>query len=141
MRRTDTGTGPQRRKGPFALLAGALVALLGVAGCAPDSAGATAAAEDFRRAVADGDASAACAMLSEHSREKAAAETSCEERLASSQLSVDGAALQTGRYGRYAIVEFPDDTMFLTVSGSRWLVTGAGCEQRGEAPYDCELGG
>jgi hypothetical protein len=117
------------------------VVVLGVAGCAPDSGGAARAAEDFRQAVADGDPSAACSMLTEHTREEAAATTSCEEELESLELPSDGNVVSAESYGREAIVEFEDDTVFLTVSGSGWQVTGAGCEEHDESSYNCEVGG
>ena len=132
---------PRKRFIPRLRAVGAVLAVLVVSGCAPGNAGAAGAAEDFRRAVADGDPSTACSMLSAHTREKAAAETSCEDQLESLQLPTDGAAQRTESYGREAMVEFEDDTVFLTVSGSGWQVTGAGCEQRAKSPYDCEVGG
>ena len=123
------------------VVAGAFLAVLAVAGCAPDSGGAARTAQDFRKAVADGDASAACDMLSAHTREEAAAHTSCEEDLESLELPSDGEVLRAESYGREAIVVFEDDTVFLTVSGTRWQVTGAGCEERAGSAYDCEVGG
>jgi hypothetical protein len=117
------------------------VAVLTVAGCAPDNAGAARAAQDFRQAVADGDPSAACSMLSAHTREEAAAETSCEEELDSLDLPSEGDVLRAESYGREAMVEFENDTLFLTVSGQGWQVTGAGCKERAGSAYDCEVGG
>lgn len=118
-----------------------LLAVVAVTGCAADSAGAAGAAEDFRRAAADGDASVECSMLSPRTRAEVAGRASCEDHLASLQLPSDGAALRTEQYGRNAMVVFPDDTVFLSVSGSAWQVTGAGCTANGDAPYDCEVGG
>lgn len=119
-----------------------LLAVLAIAGCAPDSVGAAAAAREFRQAVADGDSPAACSFLSEQVREETAADSSCEDQLASLQLpAAAGEALQTESYGRNAMVEFRDDTVFLTMSGSGWQITGAGCVAQGESPYNCELGG
>lgn len=126
---------------PKVMKAGALLAVLAVSGCAADSAGATFAAEDFRRAAADGDPSAQCSMLSAHTREKVAGKTRCEDQLASLAIPTEGVAIRTERYGRNAMVEFQDDTVFLAVSGSGWQVTGAGCRAQGEAPYECEIGG
>lgn len=118
-----------------------LLALLAVGGCAPSSAGAGSAAQDFRKALADGDSSAACSMLTPHLHEEASAQGTCEEQLESLQLPASGEAVKTETYGRNAMVEFDDDTVFLTVSGSGWQVTGAGCTAQGESPYNCELGG
>jgi hypothetical protein len=119
---------------------GVSLAVLAISGCAPDGSGAAVAAQDFRRAIAD-DSSSACSMLTPRAREKTAATTTCEDQVESLQLTAGAAVLRTERYGRNAMVEFEDDTVFLTVSGSGWQVTGAGCTARGEAPYDCEVGG
>jgi septal ring factor EnvC (AmiA/AmiB activator) len=116
-----------------------VLVVLAVSGCA-ESAGAAAAAQEFRRAAGTGDASAACSMLSPKAREKAAASSTCEEQFGSLQLPTTGAVVRTERYGRNAMVVFGDDTVFLTAAASGWLVTGAGCKPRGELPYDCEVG-
>lgn len=118
-----------------------LLALLAVSGCSPDSAGAAAAAQDFRRAVTAGDTSAACSMLRPRVRDKAAADSTCEDQLGSLQLPPGGTVLRTESYGRNALVEFEDDTVFLAATGSGWQVTGAGCTLREESSYDCEVGG
>jgi hypothetical protein len=142
MRRGQTRVaGARRGRLPTLTAGGVFLAVLAVAGCAPDSAGAAAAAQDFRRAVADRDASSACSMLSQEAREKTAAQSSCEDQVESLQPPGAGTALRSERYGRNAMVEFEDDTVFLTLSGSGWQVTGAACTEQGEAPYDCEVGG
>lgn len=135
--------GPDRRGcfWPGSLKALPLLVLLTVPGCAPDSAGAAAAAQDFRRAVAAGDTSTACSLLRPRVREKTAADSSCEDQLKSLQLPAGGSVVRTESYGRNAMVEFDDDTVFLAASGSGWQVTGAGCRPQGESPYDCEVGG
>jgi hypothetical protein len=122
-------------------MVGAFLTVLAISGCAPDGADAAAAAQDFRRAAAGGDAALACSMLSPRAREETGAKTSCEDQVESLHLPAAGAVLRAERYGRNAMVEFDDDTMFLTVSGSGWQVTGADCTARGDAPYDCEVGG
>lgn len=118
-----------------------LLVLLAVAGCAPGNAGAVAAAQDFRRAVIAGDMSTACSMLRPRAREKAAGNTTCEDQVESLQFSAGMTVLRAESYGRSAIVEFEDDTVFLAASGSGWQVTGAGCTPREESSYDCEVGG
>jgi hypothetical protein len=80
-------------------------------------------------------------MLSPHTREEASATSSCEEELESLELPSEGNILRAESYGREAIVEFEDDTVFLTVSGTGWQVTGAGCEERVGSSYNCEVGG
>jgi hypothetical protein len=142
VRRGQTSArGARIGKLPTVAAVGGVLAVLAMTGCAPDSAGAASEAQEFRRAAADGDASSACAMLSPHARAETAAKTSCEDQLKSLQLPGVGTALRTESYGRNAMVEFEDDTVFLTMSGSGWRVTGAGCTPQGEAPYDCEVGG
>lgn len=142
MKRPQTGgCAAGFRVGLVPMLMGVLLAAHSLSGCSPDSAGAAGAAQDFRRAVAGGDPSTACSMLSPHTREEAAAESNCEDELPLLDLPADGAVLRTESYGRNAMVVFEDDTLFLSVSGTGWQVTGAGCVQRGESPYDCEVGG
>ncbi|SKC11164.1 hypothetical protein SAMN05660473_04220 [Arthrobacter sp. 49Tsu3.1M3] len=141
MKRVPAGNERRAGKSPGLMKAGLVVVVLAVSGCVPESAGASAAAQEFRRAAAAGDTSAACSMLSPKAHEKAAASGTCQEQLASLHLPTTGAQLRTARYGRNAMVEFDDDTIFLTASGAGWLVTGAGCLPRGELPYDCDVGG
>ena len=137
----ETGGPVSVGKLPKFIKAGLLLVVVSVSGCAPDSAGAAATAQEFRQAAAAGDTSATCSMLGPKAREKAAAGSTCEDQLASLQLPTSGAALKTQRYGRNAMVEFEDDSVFLTMTGAGWQVTGAGCMPRGELPYDCEVGG
>ena len=33
------------------------------------------------------------------------------------------------------------DVVFLSMFGNRWLITAAGCQPRGDRPYDCTLKG
>lgn len=140
VRTAARGVGSWAGRLPRLLKAAPLLALLAVGGCAPDSAGAENAAQDFRQALADGDTSAACSMLTPHLHEEASAQGTCEEQLESLQLPASGEAMKAESYGRNAMVEFADDTVFLTVSGSGWQVTGAGCTAQGDA-YNCDLGG
>jgi hypothetical protein len=44
-------------------------------------------------------------------------------------------------WGGDAQVRLGDETVFLTETDAGWRVTAAGCEPRGEAPYDCEVEG
>lgn len=134
---------PGRRRGLWLgyMKALPLLMLLAVSGCAPGNAGAVAAAQDFRRAVIAGETSTACSMLRPRAREKAAGNTTCEDQMGSLQFSAGAAVLRAESYGRNAIVEFEDDTVFLAASGSGWQVTGAGCTPREESSYDCEVGG
>lgn len=44
-------------------------------------------------------------------------------------------------WGGDAQVRLGADTVFLTQTDAGWKVTAAGCEPRGDAPYDCEVDG
>jgi hypothetical protein len=44
-------------------------------------------------------------------------------------------------WGGDAQVRLGDDTVFLTETSTGWKVTAAGCEPRGDEPYDCEVEG
>jgi len=44
-------------------------------------------------------------------------------------------------WGGEAQVALGSDTLFLSETSAGWRVTAAGCESRGEAPYDCEVEG
>ena len=123
-----------------------LFSLAVLTGCAP--AGATsapaAAAEEFHRAMADTDTSAACALLLPKIREETAKSGdagTCEGQLEKAEVPEPGRVRQIEQYGQDAFVEFESDTVFLTVSEGGWKVTAAGCTANGEAPYSCEIGG
>jgi hypothetical protein len=55
--------------------------------------------------------------------------------------------LQGGKVGSVEIwggdaqVRLGGDTVFLAETDTGWKVTAAGCESRGEAPYECEVEG
>jgi hypothetical protein len=44
-------------------------------------------------------------------------------------------------FGRGAQVQLDGDVVFLSIFGGQWLITAAGCQSRGERPYDCILKG
>lgn len=123
------------------VVGGLVATLLALAGCAPQGSGASSAAEEFRQALASGDAAEACAMLTPPARDKAESEGGCESQLEDLQLGDLGAPVQTEVYGRNALVEFENDTVFLAASSSGWKITGAGCRSRGDNGYMCEVGG
>ncbi|UZX04362.1 hypothetical protein F8G81_18400 [Arthrobacter sp. CDRTa11] len=120
---------------------GGFLLLLVLAGCAPDGAGASTAAEEFHQALASGDAEQACSMLSQSARDKAESDGGCESQLEELQLSDAGAPGKSEVYGRNAMVEFENDTVFLAAASSGWQITGAGCTSQGESGYMCEVGG
>ena len=132
--RSGYGTG-------MVVLVGGFLSLLALAGCAPEGSGAASAAEEFHQALTSGDAAAACSMLSEPAFEKAELDGGCESQMEELQLPSAGPPVQTEVYGRTAMVEFGNDTVFLAASSSGWQITGAGCISQGENGYMCEVGG
>jgi hypothetical protein len=63
----------------------------------------------------------------------------CPEGVLASDLPEAMSTTATHADGRLAQVVMDGDVVFLTVSGNRWLVIGAGCTPRGERPYDCAI--
>jgi len=61
--------------------------------------------------------------------------------------ALDQVPLQGGEAGSVEVwggdaqVRLGSDTVFLTETDDGWRVTAAGCESRGDAPYDCEVEG
>ncbi|MER5265121.1 hypothetical protein ABTZ99_23900 [Actinosynnema sp. NPDC002837] len=111
----------------------ALPAVLVVGGCGTASDDlARRAAEEFTAAVASGDTDRACGLLTERARE----DVEC------SSLDVPGGAVRSVEvWGDAAQVRTSDDVLFLRDLTDGWRVSGAGCESRGERPYECEVGG
>ncbi|XVS66845.1 hypothetical protein ACQPYE_12520 [Actinosynnema sp. CA-299493] len=90
------------------------------------------AAEEFTAAVSAGDADRACGLLTERARE----DVEC------SSLDVAGGTVEAVEvWGDAAQVRTSDGVLFLRELTSGWRVSGAGCESRGERPYECEVGG
>jgi hypothetical protein len=117
------------------------VLALALAGCAS-------ASEDEVAAVAGAFADAAldaaerCGLLAPatlavlESQESA----SCESVLP--DLPLPGGAVESVEvWGGNAQVRLAGDTLFLAETRSGWKVVAAGCQPRGEAPYDCEVDG
>ncbi|MGW6172055.1 hypothetical protein ACWF5H_01055 [Arthrobacter sp. NPDC055138] len=132
-----------RRLPPLAAL---LALAFGAAGCAslnPGSEDAAAAASGFLAAVQAGDGAAACAFLAPVAVEEIEGDepSSCSGKILQLHLPAAGKVTGSQAYGRNAQVVLDTDTMFLTRSGDRWKVLGAGCTFRGERPYDCEVDG
>ncbi len=126
-----------------------LLALAGVAlaltGCgATDSDGAADAAERLYTAYADRDGAAACATLSDDTRQQLVEDEGkpCEEAVLALDLS-GTRVIGKQAYMTEAKVETDGgDSVFLEETGAHgWLVTAAGCRPvpDQEAPYDCEV--
>lgn len=124
------------------VISGALgVALLG--GCANESAerAAAAVASEFLGAVRSGDARAACALLVPRTEQELAVS---EGQPCVESLPIDRLSGQTVRevavWSDQAQVITDGDTMFLTEFETGWLIVAAGCQPRGEEPYQCVVG-
>jgi hypothetical protein len=119
--------------------AGALAALL--TGCAsasqPDVSTVATAFED-----PSGDAQARCDLLAPATLAtfESDSSASCADALADVPLQ-GGEVSSVQIWGGDAQVRLGGDTLFLTQTDTGWKVTAAGCESRGEAPYDCEVEG
>jgi hypothetical protein len=44
-------------------------------------------------------------------------------------------------FGRSAQVVMDDDVLFLAIFDGQWRITAAGCQSRGEQPYECQVKG
>jgi hypothetical protein len=119
--------------------AGVLVALL--TGCAsasePDVAKVATTFED-----PSGDAQARCGLLAPATLATFESDSSapCADALADVPLP-GGKVSSVEIWGGDAQVRLGGDTLFLTQTDAGWKVTAAGCQSRGEAPYDCEVDG
>ncbi|MFC7877638.1 hypothetical protein [Isoptericola sp. NPDC057391] len=138
----------RRRRNLWAPAVAALVAA--AAGCAgPGDGDAQDVVTRFYAAVAAGDGDAACALLLTGAAEDLAEEEQapCPEALLDPAgpggvLGERAAAATVDavhRAGSQAQVVTASDTVFLARSGDTWVVTGVGCDPRGERPYDCEV--
>jgi hypothetical protein len=52
-----------------------------------------------------------------------------------------GSVEQVDAWSDWARVSTEDSSVFLTEFDSGWLVSAAGCEPNGDAPYRCVVGG
>lgn len=133
-------------RAPVLRLAGAAGVLVLAAGCSglnPGSGEAAATAQQFHRLLDAGKAAAACRLLAPGTTEEVESGNpgSCAAKLSRLGLPPASQVLESQAYGREAQVRLDGDTLFLTRSGDRWVVTAAGCTARNERPYLCEVKG
>jgi hypothetical protein len=117
---------------------GALAALTGCSSAAEPDVNAVARA--FENSA--GDPEARCDLLApatlatfESDRSGPCADTIADVPLPGGEVS----SVQV--WGGEAQVRLGGDTLFLTQTDAGWRVVAAGCESRGQAPYDCEVEG
>jgi hypothetical protein len=125
------------------MLAGTTTVIAGCSALNPGTDAAVDTVQRFHDELAAGDTGQACALLAPNAVEGVeGGETgSCPNKLAQLSLPRSGAVTDSRAYGRSAQVRLQDDTVFLTRSGTEWKITAAGCIQRGERPYDCDVKG
>ena len=97
-------------------------------------------AEEFYAAVAQGDDAAGCALLAPEARSSLEASTGQRCEQAVSQMQLPAAQVRRVQvYGQAAFVESDTNTAFLGRFPGGWRVTAAGCRERPDRPYDCQL--
>ncbi|AEE46216.1 hypothetical protein [Cellulomonas fimi] len=102
---------------------------------------------DFYDAVDAGDGARACALLTPGVVETVEEDegVACAEALVDGDLAdllrsrAPATDAQVTRAGGEAQVRTALDTVFLTASGTSWLVSAASCDPRPPRPYDCDL--
>jgi hypothetical protein len=125
---------------------GTAVVLVGVGALA--LTGCAAASEDDVRAVVvafedpGGTPEERCELLAPATRAalESGASTACPDAITDVPLP-GGTVTAIAVWGDAAQVRIGRDVVFLTGTGTGWLVTAAACEPRGELPYDCEVDG
>jgi hypothetical protein len=131
------------RRGGVLLAAAATAVVATTTGCAgpsPEITGARDAATTFGRAVADGDAEAACGLLARSVVESLEqSDGSCPQGVQQAGLDDPGELTGSEVWGSSGLVTFTGGDVFLTVVDGRWRVTAAGCTQHEESPADCDL--
>jgi hypothetical protein len=119
-----------------------LVGAVSASACAdPRTAVVQAVTRSFATELASGDFASACALLTPATRERVERAGSCPAVLAQHPPVETGAELTSQVWGDRAQVRTETDTLFLVETSAGWKVAAAGCQPRGEAPYDCQLEG
>jgi hypothetical protein len=98
-------------------------------------------AAQFLEAAGHADGAAACALLTPKTRDDLAVSQGqpCAESLPMDR--IQGAPREASVWSTWARVSTDKGSLFLTEFDSGWLVTAAGCEANGDAPYHCVVGG
>ena len=98
-------------------------------------------------AIHPGKAAEECSILEPGTVEEleSSDDAACEYTILHMGLPSGGEGRTAEAFGRGAIVELDNDTVFLVGDGNGdvhgWRVTAAGCEPRPERPYDCTVKG
>ncbi len=128
----------------------ALAATLSAAGCSGGSdlsarqAAAADIATDLVAATEAGNGRLACELLTPDTRGEVEQESErpCAQGLLQKDLPPGGPVSRSEVFGRQAIVQLGEQTLFLSRVGSVWRVNAAGCAPRPlDMPYDCTVKG
>ncbi|MBC6450013.1 hypothetical protein [Actinokineospora xionganensis] len=112
-----------------------LAALVGLSACGGERVReAENVARAFLGALADNRTEEACALFGP----RVLADEDCAAAL---EKLTPATIVETEVWGDGAIVRAGSGTLFLSEFNRGWLVTAAGCVDRGEVPYDCAVGG
>jgi hypothetical protein len=130
-----------RRIPPWASVAAAAVLML--TGCSQGMASPAGVAEDFAAALDENDFGGACELLTPAAVSELESTTGqpCDTALESLEVPAGGAVVSVEAWGRAAIAEMEQDTLFLARTGESWAVRAAGCTPAPDAPFDCAVTG
>lgn len=116
---------------------------MALAGCGTSASeqDASQVAGRFLELARNGDGAAACALLTPKTRGDLAASEgqSCADSLPMDRIK--GTAREALVWSDWARVSTDQGALFLTEFDSGWLISAAGCEPNGDAPYHCVVGG
>ncbi len=124
---------------PWIIVTAALM-VSGCGGASDKRAGVTAVVRAFYAALQSGDGAAACAGLAPETRHKLEESEgqACPQAVVSLHLSARSVRV-VDAYGRGARVVLDTDTAFASRMRDGWRITAAGCKERSNLPYDCQL--
>jgi hypothetical protein len=117
------------------VVAVSVLALVAGCGVAERAAPAAATARAFSHAIADGDATGACALLAPRTAERV---DPCDPAITELRLPT-GEVRDTQLWGDRAHVRTSADTLFLVELADGWRIAAAGCVPAEEDGYDCQL--
>ena len=136
-------TGRKRRVLHLTLAVATMSAVTACSTLGPSEGAAGEVAVRFHQAVAAGDGTVACSVLAPETVQELeqTAGSDCDQAVLDQDLP-DAQTVQVSQvFGHGAQVVMEGDVVFLAVFDGQWKITAAGCESRGDRPYDCDLKG
>ena len=127
------------------LTAASVVLLLGlVSGCASgQERDVTEVSARFYQAVSEHDGAAACDVLAPKTKSEVekSAKKPCEQAILEEDIPSATNPHSIKAFGTMAMVDFADETVFLSRFQGGWKVMAAGCTKQPNHPYDCQIQG